>query len=64
MQETFKRDRDYYAKAMVSGASNVCIYIESKHGLAGYPPEIVSAALAAGAEGRDIWEEIDSILVS
>ena len=42
-----------YTKAMIAGNIGVCIAIEQRHNLYGYPPEIVGMGLKAIEDGRD-----------
>jgi len=51
-----------YAEAMVRGDTDACLRIEQAHGLYGYPPELVSAGLAAIDQGGDAHRAIDAIL--
>lgn len=51
-----------YADAMRDGDHGRCIQIEQTHGLYGYPPEIVSAGLAAIDRGEDPSDAIDKAL--
>jgi len=44
-----------YVNAMKRGDTDHCIEIEMAHGLFGYPPEIVSAGLAAADAGGDAY---------
>jgi hypothetical protein len=55
-------DLQRYAKAMTDGMHHVCVQIEKRHDLYGYPPEIVCAGLKAFEEGRDPLAEVDRIL--
>lgn len=48
-----KRDRDDYYLAMIKGDYATCTSIEQKYDLYGYPPEAVSVALNALAQGMD-----------
>ena len=48
-----KLDRDGYYLAMIKGDYATCASIEQKYGLYGYPPEVVSTALSALAQGMD-----------
>lgn len=48
-----KCDRDGYYLAMTKGDYDTCISIEQKYDLYGYPPEAVSVALNALAQGMD-----------
>lgn len=51
-----------YVKALVAGNTNVCIDIEQKHGLYGYPPEIVSVGLKAVDAGNDPEEAVEAYM--
>lgn len=51
-----------YAKALVTGNTEAAIRIEKRYDLFGYPPQIVSIALHAAAEGRDHMEAVDEYL--
>lgn len=42
-----------YARAMRNGIHSTLVAIEQKHGLYGYPPELVSIGLKAIDEGLD-----------
>lgn len=42
-----------YHKAMRTNYIDMCIAIEQKYGLYGYPPNVVSIALAAIDKGED-----------
>lgn len=55
-------DAETYFKAMASGNHATCIRIEERHGLYGYPPEIVSVGLNAVAEGKDAHEAIEAYM--
>ena len=48
-----KLDRDGYYLAMIKGDYATCASIEQKYDLYGYPPEAVSTALSALAQGMD-----------
>lgn len=62
-QAQAQADLDRYWQAMSrSGGWTVCLAIEKRYGLDGYTPEIVTAALSAAAEGRDMDEAIDDLL--
>lgn len=61
--EQIKADLDRYWRAMSrSGGWATCLAIEKRYELDGYPPEIVTAALTACAEGEDMLEVIDRLL--
>ena len=49
-----KLDRDGHYLAMIKGDYTTCTLIEQKYGLYGYPPEAVSTALNALAQGIDM----------
>lgn len=51
-----------YSRAMIAGQTHVCIAIEKRHGLFGWPPDIVSIALKAIDEGGDPDQAIDDYL--
>lgn len=55
-------DAETYFRAMRSGSHDTCTRIEERHGLYGYPPELVSVGLQAVADGKDAHEAIDSYL--
>tara|TARA_Y100000310_G_scaffold307319_1_gene349306 strand:+ start:790 stop:1122 length:333 start_codon:yes stop_codon:yes gene_type:complete len=46
-------DSEQYAKAMMNGNCDLAFAIEKRHGLDGYPPEVVTIGLAAIAKGED-----------
>lgn len=49
-------------KAMIAGQIDTCIRIEQRHGLFGYPPEVVSVGLAAADKGEDVDAAVDAYL--
>lgn len=49
---------EQYAQAMRIGNFDVCIAIEQRHGLDGFPPELVSVGLLALESGRDPYAAI------
>lgn len=51
-----------YHDAMVRGDTDTCIRIEQKHGLFGYPPEIVSVALNALDNNQDPNKAIEEYI--
>lgn len=51
-----------YAKTLITGNTDAAIRIEKRYGVFGYPPQIVSIALQAAAEGRDHMEAVDEYL--
>jgi hypothetical protein len=51
-----------YTKAMVAGKTSLCISIEERHGLYGYPPDVVSVGLKAFDEGDDVDAAVDAYL--
>lgn len=55
-------DAAAYMKAMIAGQVDACIRIEQRHGLFGYPPEIVSVGLAAADKGEDVHAAVDAYL--
>ena len=57
-----KEDLERYWEAMSHNNTSLCLMIEKKYELDGYPPSIVATALTAKAEGRDMYKEIDKIL--
>jgi hypothetical protein len=46
--------------AMLSGNHVQALAIERRHGLDGYPPDLVSVGLKAAAEGRDALEAVEA----
>lgn len=59
---TAAQDRDAYAKAMAEGLHDVCMAIEKRYDLFGYPPYLVSIGLAAACEGRDALNAVEAHL--
>lgn len=55
-------DAKKYHEAMVRGDTDTCIRIEQKHGLFGYPPEMVSVSLKAADEGKDVNQAIEEYI--
>lgn len=53
---------DAYMRAMIRGYTSTCASIEQRHGLYGYPPEIVSVGLKAVDDGEDCHAAIDAYL--
>lgn len=53
---------DRYTRAMVAGQLEVCVAIEQKHGLYGYPPDIVCVGLRAADEGRSVDDAVDAYI--
>lgn len=53
-----------YTKAMIAGSHLTCVAIEEKHGLHGYPPELVTVGLAAAADGRDAVNAVEAHIES
>ena len=51
-----------YVKAMVDGNDAVMFALETKHGLFGYPPELVSVGLAAVDRGEDPNTAVEAYL--
>jgi hypothetical protein len=49
-----------YSKAMCANYIDMCIAIEQKYDLYGYPPNIVSIALAAIDKGDDPYDVLES----
>lgn len=63
IRERLKADFDRYCRALAEpNGQSTCYAIECRYELDGYPPEIVAAALSAGAADRDMDEEIDRLL--
>lgn len=61
--EQIKTDLDRYMQGMMmSGGHSLCLAIERRYGLDGYPPQIVTAALVAGADGKDMHDAVDRLL--
>lgn len=54
-----KQDYADYAKAIRQGNFDACVAIEQRHGLYGYPPDLVSIGLSAIANGKDAHEAIE-----
>lgn len=57
-----KTESQQYAAAMIAGNVNKCVELEAKHGLYGYPPELVCVGLDAIDEGKDAHRAIDEYL--
>ncbi len=57
-----KKDLDRYWDGMKSGDWETCLNIERKYGLDGYPPDVVTTALQAKADGKDMEKAIDEML--
>lgn len=55
-------DLEIYSKAMLRGDYDTCARIEDRHGMYGYPPELVTTGLAAIAEGKDGHKAIDAYI--
>ena len=55
-------DRPAYMAAMLSNNTRAALEIERRHGLDGYPPELVSVGLKAAAEGKDALQAVDAYL--
>ena len=53
---------EQYTKALCRGNIDACIRIEERHGLFGYPPEIVSIGLRAFDDGEDVYAAVDSYI--
>lgn len=51
-----------YTRAMVAWQIDTCIRIEQRHGLFGYPPEVVGVGLAAHDKGEDVDATVDAYL--
>jgi len=51
-----------YMRAMQRGDIDACVQIEQKHGLYGYPPELVSVGLAAADKGENAEEAVEKYL--
>lgn len=58
-QNKIRNDLNRYMEATMSNNINAAVAIEQRYGLYGYPPDIVSRVLSAGAEGRNMMEEED-----
>lgn len=61
-QEQARNDLHTYTRAMMAGNIAMAIAIEKRHGLYGYPPDIVCSALANVIDGKDADEALDDIL--
>jgi hypothetical protein len=56
-------DLDRYHKGMRSmNGFGMCLAIERKYRLDGYPPQIVSVALVAGSKGADMYAAVDHFI--
>ncbi|XTQ92591.1 hypothetical protein ACQR5W_11770 [Xanthomonas sacchari] len=53
-------DLEAYTKAMCAGQLSTCMRIEQRHGLYGYPPEVVCAGLAAADRGESVDAAVDA----
>ena len=53
-----------YSAAMRKGDVDRCIAIEVLHGVYGYPPELVSVALAAADKGEDVDAAVEAYICS
>jgi hypothetical protein len=52
-EEQAKADLDRYLKAFTQNAISICVAVEKRWGLYGYPPSVVTQILAAVANGED-----------
>jgi pyocin large subunit-like protein len=57
-----REDLEDYRKALSENDVDECLYIEVKHGLDGYPPNIVMVGLSAKANGKDMYKALDEAL--
>lgn len=55
-------DLETYILAMRAGHIDACIQIEQRHGLFGYPPEVVTVGLSAIDSGEDVYAAVDAYL--
>lgn len=62
MVTTNQEEVDTYYKALCKNDIALCLSIERRHGLDGYPPNIVMAGLQALADGRDMYKALDEIM--
>jgi hypothetical protein len=53
-------DAQRYVHAMINSDHDTLVRIEQKHGLFGYPPEVVTIGLRAIADGKDGHAAIDA----
>lgn len=53
-----RADFHNYGRYLATNNLHGCVSIERRHGMFGYPPELVSVGLSALAEGRDADEAI------
>lgn len=51
---------DQYMEAFKRNDVEACLRIEERHGLDGYPPDLVTVGLRAVDEGRDAQEAVDN----
>jgi len=58
------QDAATYKTALAANNVDLCVQIEQRYGLDGYPPNIVMKILGLVVEGWDVGEAIDAILNS
>lgn len=61
---TATKDLSDYGRAMVAGNYLLCEVIEKRHGLHGYPPQLVGIGLEAAAAGRDAISAVEAFINS
>ena len=62
MDTVILNDIKTYFNAMSQNNVTLCLSIERKYGLEGYPPNIVTPALQAKAEGLDMAKFLDDMM--
>lgn len=61
-QEQAQADVDRYLKAFTANAIGICVAIEKRWELYGYPPSVVTQVLAAVANGEDRYRAEDAAI--
>jgi len=56
------KDIETYFNALLQNNTSLCLNIERRYGLDGYPPNIVIAALQAKEEGKNMYKFIDKMM--
>ncbi len=57
-----KADLKMYFEGMERNDVDLCLSIERRHGLDGYPPNIVTFALQAIVDGKNMYKAIDEMM--
>ena len=62
MKTKIERDIESYHKGLMKNDVALCLAIERRYGLDGYPPNMVSVALQAMVNGENVGKVLDDIM--